>query len=420
MLGRGLRTSRKHFIGRHAYQWQFGENVEAVQVTDGIYWVGAIDWNIRNFHGYSTSRGSTYNAYLITGEKNILIDTVKRPFFEEMLSRIRSVIDPQNIDIIVSNHTEMDHSSSLPLMQELTGATVLASRMGVEGLRLHFPKLRTEMVKDGQEIKLGGKTLKFIDTPMLHWPDSMFTYVEEDKVLFSMDAFGQHYATTKRFDDEVDQDILYQEAAKYYANIILLFNSQVERTILKAKDIDIKIIATSHGVIWRKNLGKIFELYSQWSSSQTKEKAVVVYDTMWNSTRIMAEEIAEGIASEGIEVRVMKLGETDRSEVMKEVLDSRAVVIGSPTLNNNLFPSVADMIYYLRGLRPTNRIGAVFGSYGWAGGAVKMAQDLLKGSGLDLPLEPYQVRFIPQEEERRKCREFGRTIGQKIKERSVV
>ncbi len=390
--------------------------MEAIRVTDGIYWVGAIDWNIRNFHGYTTPRGSTYNAYLITGEKNILIDTVKRPFLDEMVSRISSVLDPKKIDIIVSNHTEMDHSSSLPQMQELTGATVLASRMGVEGLKLHFPQLRTEMVKDGQEIKLGGKTLKFIDTPMLHWPDSMFTYVEEDKVLFSMDAFGQHYASTSRFDDEVDQDVLYQEAAKYYANIILLFNSQVARTIQKAKDIDIKIIATSHGVIWRKNLDRIFELYSRWSSSQTRDKAVVVYDTMWNSTRIMAEEIAEGIASEGVDVRVLKLGENDRSEVMKEVLDSRAVVVGSPTLNNNLFPTVADIIYYLKGLHPTNRIGAVFGSYGWAGGAVKAAQELLKGSGLELPFEPYQVRFIPQEEERRKCRELGKSIGRKVKE----
>ena len=340
----------------------------AIRVTDGIYWVGAIDWNIRSFHGYTTPRGSTYNAYLITGEKNILIDTVKRPFFEEMLGRIRSVIDPAKIDIIVSNHTEMDHSSSLPLMQEVCGATVLASRFGVEGLRLHYPDLRTEMVADGQEIRAGGKTLKFIDTPMLHWPDSMFTYVEEDKVLFSMDAFGQHYATSKRFDDEVDQDALFQEAAKYYANIILPFSAQVRQTLKKAKDLDIRVLATSHGVIWRTGLDRILGLYSEWSSGRTAEKAVVVYDSMWNSTRIMAEEIAEGIASQGVMVQVLKLTDTDRSAVMKEVLDSRAVVVGTPTLNNNMFPSVADMVYYMKGLRPAGRIGAVFGSYGWAGG----------------------------------------------------
>lgn len=392
--------------------------MDAIRVTDGIYWVGAIDWNVRNFHGYTTPRGSTYNAYLITGEKNILIDTVKRPFFEEMLSRIRSVIDPSKIDIIVSNHTEMDHSSSLPLMQEVCGATVLASRFGVEGLRLHYPMLRTEMVTDGQEIRAGSKTLKFIDTPMLHWPDSMFTYVEEDKVLFSMDAFGQHYATSKRFNDEVDQAALFQEAAKYYANIVLPFGNQVRQTIKKAQDIDIKILATAHGVIWRTDLDKILSLYQRWSSAVTEEKAVVVYDTMWNSTRIMAEEIAEGIASEGVRVEVLKLTDTDRSVVMKEVLDSRAVVMGTPTLNNTLFPSVADMAYYMKGLKPTGRIGAAFGSYGWAGGAVKQLHEIMKSGGLEMPFEGLQFRYIPHEEERKKCREYGRQIGRKVKEMS--
>lgn len=392
--------------------------MDAVRVTDGIFWVGAIDWNVRSFHGYTTPRGSTYNAYLITGEKNILIDTVKRPFFEEMLSRIRSVIDPAKIDIIVSNHTEMDHSSSLPLMQELCGATVLASRFGVEGLRLHFPELRTEMVADGQEIRAGGKTLKFFDTPMLHWPDSMFTYVEEDKVLFSMDAFGQHFATSKRFNDEVDQDALFQEATKYYANIILPFNAQVRQTIKKAQDIDIKVLATAHGVIWRTDLDKILGLYTDWSSGRTAEKAVVVYDTMWNSTRKMAEEIAEGIASQGVVVQVLKLTDTDRSVVMREVLDSRAVIVGTPTLNNNMYPSVADMVYYMKGLRPTGRIGAVFGSYGWGGGATKAVHELMKSSGFEMPFEDMQVRYIPHEEERRKCREHGQMIGRKIKETS--
>ncbi|MBI0583909.1 MAG: FprA family A-type flavoprotein [Methanomassiliicoccus sp.] len=394
--------------------------MDAIRVTDGIYWVGAIDWNIRSFHGYTTPRGSTYNAFLITGEKNILIDTVKRPFYEEMLSRISSIIDPAKIDIIISNHTEMDHSSSLPMIQELTGATVLASRLGVEGLRLHYPELRTEMVADGQEIRAGGKTLKFIDTPMLHWPDSMFTYVEEDKVLFSMDAFGQHYATSKRFNDEVDQDELFQEAAKYYANIILPFNARVRQTIEKAKEIDIQILATSHGVIWRKDLGKILQLYSEWAASRTEEKAVVVYDTMWNSTRIMAEEIAEGITSRGVEVVVLKLTDNDRSEVMKEVLDARAVIVGTPTLNNNMYPSVADMVYYMRGLRPTGRFGAVFGSYGWAGGAAKAVHELMQSGGLEMPFEPYQIRYVPHEEERRKCREMGQRIGDRIKEMSAA
>ncbi len=286
---------------------------------------------MRNFHGYTTPHGSTYNAYLITGEKNILIDTVRKPFLEEMLSRIRSVIDPKKIDLIVSNHVEMDHSANLLAMQQLTGAKVLASKLGVEGLRMHYPELRTELVEDGKVITCGGKTLKFIDTPMLHWPDSMFTYVEEDKVLFSMDGFGQHYANSKRFDDEVDQDVLFQEAAKYYANIILPFNARVLKTVEKIKDLDIKVLATSHGAIWRTNLDRILKSYIDWASSRTREKAVVVYDTMWGSTKIMAEAIADGIASEGVEVQIWKLTDTDRSWVMKEVLDSRAVIMGSPT-----------------------------------------------------------------------------------------
>ena len=390
--------------------------MDAVRVTDGIFWVGAIDWNVRNFHGYTTPRGTTYNAYLITGEKNILIDTVKGPFLDQMLSRIRSVIDPGKIDIIVSNHVEMDHSSNLPAMQQLTGATVLASKLGVEGLRLHYPELRTEMVEDGKVINCGGKTLKFIDTPMLHWPDSMFTYVEEDKVLFSMDGFGQHYATSKRFNDEVDQDVLFEEAAKYYANIILPFGARVLKTLEKAKDLDIKVLATAHGAIWRSDLDKILKCYADWGAGITKEKAVVVFDTMWGSTKIMAEEIADGIASEGAEVQVWKMTDTDRSQVMREVLDARAVIVGSPTLNNTIFPSVADVTYYLKGLRPTRRIGAAFGSYGWSGGAAKAVHDLMRSGGMDMPFEPLQVRYIPTEDDRRKCRELGRQIAIKMKE----
>ncbi|WP_019177265.1 FprA family A-type flavoprotein [Methanomassiliicoccus luminyensis] len=390
---------------------------EAVRVTDGIYWVGAIDWNVRNFHGYTTPRGTTYNAYLITGEKNILVDTVKKPFYGELVERISSVIDPKRIDLIVSNHTEMDHSGALPEMQKLTGAKILASRMGVEGLNKHYPGLDVEMVKDGSEIQLGGKTLKFIDTPMLHWPDSMFTYVEEDKLLFSMDAFGQHYATTKRFADEVDQDVLFQEAAKYYANIILPFNARVLKTVEKAQELDIQILATSHGAIWRKDLGKIVQLYTDWANNRTKEKAIVVYDTMWGSTRIMAEDIAEGIASEGPEVTILKLTDTDRSMVMKELLDSRAVVVGTPTLNNSMFPSVADMVTYMKGLRPKDRLGAVFGSYGWSSGAVQAARELMKMGGLDMPFGELTVQWVPSVEERKQCREYGRTIGRKVMER---
>lgn len=402
-----------HTYGRVEYHC--GLNMEAVRITDNIYWVGAIDWNVRNFHGYTTPRGSTYNAYLITGERNILIDTVKRPFYEQLVSRISSVIDPKSIDLIVSNHVEMDHSSSLSMVQDLTGAKILASRKGKEGLAMHFPNLRVEEVTDGQEIRCGGKTLRFVDTPMLHWPDSMFTYVEEDKLLFSMDAFGQHYATSARFDDEVDQAVLMQEAAKYYANIILPFGPRVLKTLEKVKDLDIRILATSHGVVWRANVASIVDLYHRWANGETREKAVVVYDTMWGSTQIMAEEIANGIAAQGVEVEVLKLTETDRSWVIKEILDARAVVVGTPTLNNTVFPTVADMVYYMKGLRPKGRIGATFGSYGWSGGAVKAVREQMQLSGMELPFEDLQVQYIPHADGRKRCYDLGVEIGRKVK-----
>lgn len=385
------------------------------KIIDGVYWVGAIDWNVRNFHGYHTPRGTTYNAYLITGDKNILVDTVKKPFLKELLERISSIIDPKDIDVIVSNHTEMDHSGCLPELQAITGATVLASKKGVEGLKMHFPELRTEEVKDGQEIKCGSRTLKFIDTPMLHWPDSMFTYIPEDGLLFSMDAFGQHYAVSKRFNDEVDQTVLYQEAQKYYANIITPFSARVIKTLEKAKDLNIRILATSHGVIWRTDLDKIISLYSQWASNKTPQKALIIYDSMWGSTGIMAKEIAEGIASEGVTVEIIKLSETDRSEAMARILTSRAVIIGTPTLNNNMFPTVADMAVYMKGLRPKGRIGAAFGSFGWAGGAVKDLQNFMKDGGLDMPFEPLEVQYVPDAAAKQRCFDFGKEIALKVK-----
>ena len=389
--------------------------MKATEITKNVYWVGAIDWNVRNFHGYTTPRGSTYNAYLIKGEINVLVDTVKKPFFDQMVSRIGSVINPKDIGVIISNHVEMDHSSSLPLAQNLTGAKILASKRGVEGLGLHYDNVMVEAVEDGQELRIGDRTIRFIETPMLHWPDSMFTYLVEDKILFSMDGFGQHLARTERFDDEVDQDVLMYEAAKYYANILMPFGSQVLKTFEKVKGLDIKMIATSHGMIWRKDLGKIINAYLSWAKGESKAKAVVVYDTMWGSTQIMAEAIAEGIASEGVEVRPYRLTDSDRSEIMEDVLDARAVVVGSPTLNNGMFPSVADFVIYMRGLRPKGKIGAAFGSFGWGGGAVKAMREHLERAGLEMTFEDLEMRYVPKEREKLKCFEYGQAIGRKVK-----
>jgi len=389
--------------------------MKAAEIAGNVYWVGAIDWNIRSFHGYSTPRGSTYNAYLIKGDTNVLIDTVKRPFFDQMVSRISSVLDPKEIDLIISNHVEMDHSGSLVPAQNLTGAKILASKRGVEGLALHHDGLEIEAVEDGQELRIGDRVLRFIETPMLHWPDSMFTYLVEDKILFSMDGFGQHLASSKRFDDEVDKDVLMYEAAKYYANILMPFGGQVLKTFEKVKDVDIKMLATSHGVIWRKDLNGIINAYLSWAKGETKEKAVVVYDTMWGSTQKMAEAIVDGIASEGVETRPHKLSDSDRSEVMKDVLEARAVVVGSPTLNNGMFPTVADFVTYMRGLRPKGKKGAAFGSFGWGGGAVKALRENLEKAGLVLSSEDLEMRYVPKEEEILKCFEYGQKIGKEIK-----
>ncbi|MBM4237395.1 MAG: FprA family A-type flavoprotein [Euryarchaeota archaeon] len=389
--------------------------MRAVEVTEGVYWVGAIDWNVRNFHGYTTPRGSTYNAYLVKGEVDVLIDAVKKPFFDHMVERIRSVVDPKDIGLIVSNHVEMDHSGGLGLAQRLTGAKIVASKKGVEGLSMHYDDLEVEAVEDGQEMKVGGNIFRFIETPMLHWPDSMFTFLKEKGVLFSMDGFGQHYSTFERFDDQVDQGVLMYEAAKYYANILMPFGGPFTKALEKVKGLDIKILATSHGIIWRKGLDKIINAYIRWSKGETKEKAVVVYDTMWGSTQIMADAIAEGIASEGVEVRPFRLLESDRSEVMTEVLDARAVVVGSPTLNNGLFPTVADFATYMKGLRPKGKLAAAFGSYGWGGGAVKALREQLEKAGMNLAFDDLEIQYVPKAEARERCIEYGRAIARKVK-----
>ncbi len=388
--------------------------MKAHEISEGVYWVGAIDWDLRNFHGYSTPRGTSYNAYLITGEKNILIDTVKDALSDQLLERISSVIDPSDIDLIVSNHTEMDHSGSLPSIQRMTGAKVIASRKGKEGLSLHFPELEVEAVEDMQEITVGSRTMRFIETPMLHWPDSMFTYLVEDGILFTMDGFGQHLASERRFDDEVDECVLMQEAGKYYANILMPFGRIFLNTLEKIKDLEIRMLACSHGVIWRRDIDRIIEAYVTWANGRTGNKAIVVYDTMWGSTKMMAEDIAEGINSNGIDVLMFRMLDSDRSSVMQEVLDAGAVVMGSPTINGGLFPAMADMATYMKGLRPRGRLGAAFGSYGWGGGAVRELHAYMEKAGLIMPFEDLTVRYQPTKEERIACFDYGQAIGERM------
>ncbi len=391
--------------------------MEAVKIADDIYWVGAIDWNSRNFHGYDTPRGTSYNSFLILDEHPTLIDAVKAPFFSQLAQRIRSVIDPRKIEYIISNHSEPDHASGLRMAQALTGgAKVFCSKMGKEDLRMNFGEMDVTVVEDGSEMSIGKHTLRFVYTQMVHWPDSMMTYVPEKGILFSMDAFGQHFASSKRFDDEVDEGVLFEEAEIYYANIIMPYGPQVIKALDRLKELDLKILATAHGILWRKNIAKIIDKYVAYANYRTEPRAVVVYDTMWGSTQIMAEIIGDAIASEGVPVSVMRITDTPRSSILREVMMSRALVLGSPTLNNGMFPSVADIGTYIKGLKPKGHLAAIFNSYGWGAGTAKQMRDLLNGSGMELPFEDMQVQFVPDEAARAKCKEFGKRIARKILE----
>lgn len=398
-------------------------NMAKIELTSGVYWVGVVDWNLRDFHGYTTPRGGTYNAYLIIDEKIALVDTVKHGFAGEMIERIKEIIDPSKIDYIVSNHVEMDHSGSLPeIMKIAVNAQVIATEKGKEGLlRYYRTNWNFRTVKTGDELALGKKTLFFITAPMLHWPDSMFTYLKEDKILLSNDGFGQHLASSFRFDEDVcsllgyECDTVMEEAAKYYANILMPFAGIILKKIeeLQKLGIEIKMIAPSHGMIWT-NPGKIIDAYLKWAQGISKQKVLVIYDTMWNSTEIMANEILRGVADSGGEAALFHLRKNEWSEIVKEVLEARAVIIGSPTLNNGMFPTVGGFLTYLIGLRPKNKLWATFGSYGWAGGAVKAVNEKLKSSGYE-PIESLEVNFRPDEADLGKCYALGQKIASKVK-----
>lgn len=388
-----------------------------VELAKGVYWVGAIDWNTRDFHGYSIPFGTTYNAYLILDQKNVLIDTVKAPFYLEMLGRISEIIEPSKIDIVVGNHVEMDHSGSLPLIMERIGnPMVISSERGKRGLEKHYKRaMNFKVVKTGETISIGQRTLAFIEAPMLHWPDSMFTYLKEDGILMPNDAFGQHIASCQRFEDELS-DVM-QHAAKYYANILWPMAPLILKKFdeIAKMDIPINMIAPSHGLIWRKDPYRIIDAYKQWSEGRTKEKVIVVYDTMWGSTEIIAKEILRGVIEEGLEARLFHLRSSHRSDIIEEMLDAKGVILGSPTLNNGMFPTVGDFLIYMKGLRPNGKLFALFGSYGWGGGAIKEMREILERGKFEVWEKELSIQYIPDKEEIEKAFHFGKEFGQKLR-----
>ncbi len=392
--------------------------MKPIGIAKGVYNVGAVDWNIRDFHGYSTNAGTTYNAFLIIDEKIVLIDTVKKEFADQMLDNISQIVDPKKIDIVISNHTEMDHSGGLPRVMHRIGEDkpLYCSKMGMKNLSRHFPqKWNYHAVGNGEELSLGKRTLTFLETRMLHWPDSMFTYLKENKILFSSDGFGQHYAGPEKFDDEIG-DAIMPHAKKYFANILLLYSMKVLKLVETVTELGLKIdmICPDHGIVWRKNPDKIIEAYVKWSKQEPEKKALVVYDTMWHSTEAMAESIAEGIAEEGVEVKPMHLRKWNRSDIMTEVIDAKAIIVGSPTLNNQLFPTVADMLTYMKGLKPKNKIGAAFGSYGWSGESVKLINKELEAMKFDIIDPGIKIQYVPDKKGKNACYGLGSKIGKAI------
>ncbi|UCH08662.1 MAG: FprA family A-type flavoprotein [Deltaproteobacteria bacterium] len=394
-----------------------------IEVLKDIYWVGAVDWNIRDFHGYSVDKGSSYNAFLAIDDKVTLFDTVKRGFKNDLIGNIRQIIDPAEIDYLIVNHVEMDHSGLLAEIADLVQPEkIICSEMGKKNLLAHFHQKDWpyEAVKTGDTISLGKRTVQFIETRMLHWPDSMFSYIPEDRLLISSDAFGQHVASTERFDDEVDLSTLLGHAAKYYANIILPYSALVQKLLAQVREIGLKIdmIAPDHGLIWRKNPQKILEHYDVWSQQKSKVKALVVYDTMWHSTEIMAKAIVEGLVEQGVSAQLFDLSTNHRSDIITEVLDAGALIIGSSTLNNGMLPHMADLLHYMKGLRPAKKIGAAFGSYGWSGEAVKLITIAMEEMKFEILDPGIKVQYVPQDDDLKKCADLGRKVAKALKDQA--
>jgi anaerobic nitric oxide reductase flavorubredoxin len=392
-----------------------------IELVKGIYWVGVVDWGLRVFHGHelTTHRGSTYNSYLIVDEKVVLVDTVWTPFQDDLIRNIREIVDPAKIDIVVANHSETDHSGSLPaIMRHSPNATVVVSERGLESIEGHYHSpWNFKACKTGDKINIGKRDLVFIEAPMLHWPDSMFTYVTGDNILMPNDAFGQHYATAFRFNDQVDQEELYEEALKYYANILTPFSPMVTRKIdeVLALNLPVNIIAPSHGVIWRKEPLQIVKKYQEWAAQKPQNSAVIIFDTMWEGTAKMAKAIGDGLEVEGIQYKIFNSAVSDRNDVITEVFKAKAVLLGSPTFNNGLLPTIKPIMEDLKGLKFQNKIGAAFGTYGWSGEGLTILEEHLKACKINLAAPGIKAKWQPKEDILAQCKDLGQKVGMAVK-----
>jgi anaerobic nitric oxide reductase flavorubredoxin len=399
--------------------------MSAIVLKPDIYWVGAIDWAIRDFHGYEVPHGTTYNNYLIVDDEITLLDTVKYDFAEVTIKNIKSLVEPLKIKHIVINHIENDHATSIDRIMGLTpNATIYITERGKKGLERFFDisNWNIKVVKTGDMLHIGKRTLLFLETPMLHWPDSMMTYIKEEKILISQDGFGQHVASAERFDDEF---ILHRSVSEledavvdYYANILMPFGNLIKAKVAEIQKLglEIEIIAPDHGVIWRKDPQKVLKMYLDMAEGKADLAVSIIYDTMWHGTELMTFPMMEGLKEEGVECRVIKLRSTPISTAIKVFWKSRGSLIGTPTLNNLMLPSVARFLYQLRGLRPKNRIVGAFGAYGWGGGSVREAYEEFKKMGLEIFEPGLQILYKPSSDDDKKCYDFGREFARRVKE----
>ena len=393
------------------------------KLTDKVSWVGKIDWELKKFHGneYSTHRGSSYNSYIVRDRKTVLIDTVWQPFDKEFVERLKQEIDLKKIDYIVMNHNEIDHSGALPeLMREIPDTPIYCTANGKKIIQGHYhhPEWNFVTVKTGDTLDLGGSKLIFVEAPMLHWPDTMFSYLTGENILFSNDAFGQHYATESLYNDTVDQGELLAEALKYYANILTPFSTFVTRKIheVLGLKLSVSMICPSHGVIWRDDPSWSVEQYLKWADNYQENQITLVYDTMWNSTRKMAEAIADGIrqTDSAVRVKLMNSAKQDKNDVISEVFRSKAVLVGSPTINNGYLFSVGGILEMMKGLKFKKKKAAAFGSYGWSGEAVKQLTKALGDGGFEVVNEGHRALWVPDETELAACREYGKQFTEAL------
>lgn len=390
----------------------------AKKISDKVTWVGKTDWELKKFHGdeFTTVSGSSYNSYLIQDEKNVLIDTAWLPYDKEFVANLKQEINLQKIDYIIINHGEVDHSGSLPeLMREIPDTPIYCTANGIKSIKGQYHKDWNFIpVKTGDTLNIGESTLTFIEAPMLHWPDTMFTYMDKENILFSNDGFGQHMASEHLYADEVDQDILYAEAIKYYANILAPFSMMVKKKVneILAMNLNIDMICPSHGLIWRKDPTQIVEKYLEWAENYQENQITIIYDTMWNDTRKMAEAIVKGIneKDKNVTIKLMNTAKDDKTDVLTEVFKSKMILVGSPTVNNGYLYSIAGILEMIKGMKLKNKKAAAFGSYGWSGEAVKLITEELKQSGFEIINEGIRTMWTPDEEKIKECIEFGKNL----------